>query len=258
MATPDGKRRKKIDFTTVPSVGQFCNSIRFNPVDGDISFRRAECLRTVFLSISLLIGGINSHVLVAMAPPNVKIDNLFGNLKELQKGRLSLEQNLEELRAKKRGLESALEEASARQAQAKYVNLKMRETLKIAQHKVNQTQQQHASIRVEADAKGKRVSQLNKRIEGERGKQTEEMLQFGEQIAELSERFTSAKNYHSDESLQQQISQTGQESFGFETKEAVCTEEVEELQKQQSENVQEQGDDLLYLKCIFRENLVKH
>ena len=177
-----------------------------------------------------------------MAPPNVKVENLFGNLKELQKGRSSLEQNLEELRAKKRGLESALEEASARQAQAKYVNLKMRETLKIAQHKVNQTQQQHASIRVEADAKGKRVSHLNKRIEEERGKQTEEMLQFGEQIADLAERFNSAKNHHSDENLQQHILQTEQETSAFQAKEAVCTAEIEKLQKQESENVQEQGD----------------
>lgn len=194
------------------------------------------------MSVSFCSSDQRAYISLGMAPPNIKVDNLFNSLKDLQQGRSRLEQNLEELRAKKRGLETALEEASARHAQVRDVNIKMKETLKIAQHKVSQTQQQQASIRVEAEVKGNLVSQLNKRIEDERGKQTEETLRFGEKLADLAERFTSARNFHSDENLQQQILQTERETAELDAKEADHLAETEQLQKQLSKSTQEQGD----------------
>ena len=177
-----------------------------------------------------------------MAPPNIKVDNLFNSLKGLQQGRLRLEQNLEELRAKKRGLETALEEAHARHAQVRDVNLNMKETLKIAQHKVAQTQQQQASLQVDAKGKANHITELNKRIEDERGKQTEETLEFNEKLAGLADCFTSARNFHSDENLQRQIQDTERETAAFDADVAGYLAEAEQPQKQLTKSAEEQGD----------------
>ena len=176
-----------------------------------------------------------------MAPPNIKVDNLFNSLKGLQQGRLRLEQNLEELRAKKRGLETALEEAHAKHAQVRDVSQKMKETLKVAQHKVAQTQQQQASLQVDAKVKANRIAELNKRIEDERGKHTEETLEFNGKLSDLADCFTSARNFHSNENLQRQIQETEKETAAFDADLAEYLAETEQPQKQLTKSAEEQG-----------------
>ncbi|KAK2176362.1 hypothetical protein NP493_667g01042 [Ridgeia piscesae] len=175
-----------------------------------------------------------------MAPPNIKVDNLFNSLKGLQQGRLRLEQNLEELRAKKRGLETALDEAHAKHAQVRDVNQKMKETLKIAQHKVAQTQQQQASLQVDAKVKANRIAELNKRIEDERGKHTEETLEFNGKLSDLADCFTSARNFHSNGNLQRQIQETEKETAAFDADLAEYLAETEQPQKQLTKSAEEQ------------------
>lgn len=85
--------------------------------------------------------------------------------------------------------------------QVKDIHTKMNETLKVALHKVAQTQSLANSLDGNNLSFKKGIVDLNQQIDAERKKQMEEVIQFEDNLADVSNQMLSARNIYSDENL---------------------------------------------------------
>ncbi|XP_064615462.1 uncharacterized protein LOC135479521 [Liolophura sinensis] len=170
-----------------------------------------------------------------MAGPVFKVDNLVNNLKELQQEKSCLEQKLNELRDKRRKLESLVATVKTKHAQVSDTNAKMMETLKVAQHKVMQTQTQANSLENSNTEKRATIANLNEKIENEKLLQLEQVQDFEKNLGTISADLNQARHFFTEDNLETEISGASEKIRDIDNKVMVSTSEVdnlsEELQK---------------------------
>lgn len=84
----------------------------------------------------------------------------------------------------------------------------MNETLKVAQHKVSQTQSLADSLEERNQYFKHSIEDINKKIEAEEKLQNDEVTQFEDSLSEVSEKLFSARTSFSEENLQKSLAQT--------------------------------------------------
>lgn len=143
-----------------------------------------------------------------MTSSDVRVDVIVNGLKELQQEKSRLELKLGDLRRQKSVLERNVEVLTSRRSQSTDVNSKLRETLRVAQTKVGQTQAQLDSLQEILNAKRETNLSLSKEVEGLKNAQLAETSVFEQDLVKLTEMFVEAKQFYDEQNLQEKISQT--------------------------------------------------
>ena len=102
---------------------------------------------------------------------NFQLERLIKGVQDLQHQRSGLERTLDDLRYRKRGLEDKLRTINSRHGQLADINAKMKESLKIAQHKVSHTHAHMTNLEDTYKDNRKCVAKLTQKIEDERRNQ---------------------------------------------------------------------------------------
>ena len=134
------------------------------------------------------------------------IELLFNTARDLQKERQVLEQRLKERRSRRTQLESSLERLRTKYHQVKDVNTKMTETLKVAQYKVMETQNQLRLLEETNIQKRASLSELNAQLKMEKESQHRAREDFEHKLARMAEMLIDAKNAHTDVTLKSELS----------------------------------------------------
>ncbi|XP_068736963.1 synaptonemal complex central element protein 1-like isoform X1 [Montipora capricornis] len=137
--------------------------------------------------------------------PNFRIDVIVNSLRELQQEKERLQQHCNEERARCKSLEMKLDACQVKYFQSKERNCKMLETVNAAKQKVLQTQIQANRLKELNDEKGVKIQELRKEISEEIKKEQTELAMFEEQLFQLTDKFRNAKNYYTEENVQQEI-----------------------------------------------------
>ncbi|CAC5418356.1 unnamed protein product [Mytilus coruscus] len=162
-----------------------------------------------------------------------KVETLLASLKEIQQEKSYLEQKLNERRNRRRQLEQELESVNGKYLQIKDVHTKMNETLKVAQHKVSQTQSLADSLDDRNEYYKKSIEDLNQKLNVEKKGQMEEVTQFEENLSLVSDNLCSARTVFTDENLQN------------------CLTEAENIEKKLHERVISYQNSLLGMEAEF-------
>ncbi|KAK3586546.1 hypothetical protein CHS0354_022678 [Potamilus streckersoni] len=164
-----------------------------------------------------------------MSGSSVRLECLLHSLKEVQHEKTCLEHKLNEKRSKRQELESSVQGVNTKLMQVKDVHCKMLETMKVAQHKVEETQSQADSLDEANQSKRKSLKDLNNKIEAEKQKQAEEVSKFEEELSAITDQLRQAKKYYTDHNLERHIWDTVERQHGIETQDEGFEAEIEHL-----------------------------
>ncbi|XP_070539324.1 synaptonemal complex central element protein 1-like [Ptychodera flava] len=167
-----------------------------------------------------------------MASPAFRLEVIFDSIQELQQAKALNEKKLNEVRNNRRCLESKLDAVSAKHAQASDTNNKMMETLKIAQHKVSQTQSQIDSQEEANQIISGRIKTLNEKVKQEEERQKNEINAFETKLAELAARFLNARHYYLPDSLRNKIDEISKKQRQLKEQVKENEEEADKLSEQ--------------------------
>ncbi|XP_078694748.1 synaptonemal complex central element protein 1-like isoform X3 [Branchiostoma floridae x Branchiostoma belcheri] len=155
-----------------------------------------------------------------------RVEDLLVSVRELQKEKSFLEQELAESKRRTKETEKKLDEVSQQHRQISVLYNKMVETLKIAKHKVDQSQQMADKQEQVNQEKRNSLTELNSSIEREVQRQRQYSREFEGQLDELTDASHHAWLYFKAESIEKELQDL----------EAMKT-EAERLAEQQEEEV---------------------
>ncbi|KAJ8030954.1 hypothetical protein HOLleu_27515 [Holothuria leucospilota] len=164
-----------------------------------------------------------------------QVDVIQGSILDLQKERGKTEQQLNDAQKKRMSLERKFESVSQKFNQMSEKHCKMLETVKVAQHKVNQSQSQIDSQQVLNQEKQDRITELLRLIEEAKEEEQKDLEEFQDKLSELTDQFRHARHFYTDESLQLETSMLEKRSQEIKTKVTSAKCEVENLQQKLSE-----------------------
>lgn len=87
----------------------------------------------------------------------------------------------------------------------------MLETLKVAQHKVAQTQSLSDNLELNHQKKSERIEEMNQVIQRERRNQLDDVVVFEDKLSKLTAKFLEAKNFYEQDNLRGEMSCTSSE-----------------------------------------------
>ncbi|CAH1245738.1 SYCE1 [Branchiostoma lanceolatum] len=166
-----------------------------------------------------------------------RVEDLLSSVRELQKEKSLLEQELAEAKRRKRETEKKLGEVSQQHRQISVLYNKMVETLKIAKHKVDQSQQMADNQEEVNQEKRACLAELNSSIEKEVQRQRQYSREFENQLDELTDASHHAWLYFKAESIEKELQDL----------EAMKT-EAERLAEEQEQEVSALTDRLMDIK----------
>ncbi|XP_078612387.1 uncharacterized protein LOC144882459 [Branchiostoma floridae x Branchiostoma japonicum] len=155
-----------------------------------------------------------------------RVEDLLSSVRELQKEKSLLEHELAEAKRRTKETENKLDEVSQQHRQISVLYNKMVETLKIAKHKVDQSQQMADNQEQVNQEKRASLTELNSSIEQEVQRQRQYSREFESQLDELTDASHHAWLYFKAESIEKELQDL----------EAMKT-EAERLAEQQEEEV---------------------
>ncbi|XP_035693774.1 inner centromere protein-like [Branchiostoma floridae] len=155
-----------------------------------------------------------------------RVEDLLSSVRELQKEKSLLEHELAEAKRRTKETENKLDEVSQQHRQISVLYNKMVETLKIAKHKVDQSQQMADNQEQVNQDKRASLTELNSSIEQEVQRQRQYSREFESQLDELTDASHHAWLYFKAESIEKELLDL----------EAMKT-EAERLAEQQEEEV---------------------
>ncbi|XP_053404746.1 uncharacterized protein LOC123553857 [Mercenaria mercenaria] len=136
------------------------------------------------------------------------MESLTLSLKEVQKAKGSLECRLNEKRQRRRNIESVLETVNSKLSQVRDIHTKMTETMKIAQHKVAQTQAQSDSMESSNEEKRHTLQSINQQIKDLQDQKTSDMHTFEDELSKMAKQMKNAKDFYTEEKLLEKISES--------------------------------------------------
>lgn len=134
-----------------------------------------------------------------------RIDIILQSVNELRQEKRTLEQRYIDDKSRNKSLESKLEQDTTRFNQIKERNIKMQETVKVAEQKVSQTESQADRLTEINDGKKKVIGELNDKIKQEMEKQEHDVTEFEEKLLELTQMFRNAKVVYEKDTLNKEI-----------------------------------------------------
>lgn len=134
-----------------------------------------------------------------------RIDIILQSVNELRQEKRTLEQRYIDDKSRNKSLESKLEQDTTRFNQIKERNIKMQETVKVAEQKVSQTESQADRLTEINDGKKKVIGELNDKIKQEMEKQEHDVAEFEEKLLELTQMFRNAKVVYEKDTLNKEI-----------------------------------------------------
>ncbi|XP_006822954.1 uncharacterized protein LOC102801019 [Saccoglossus kowalevskii] len=174
--------------------------------------------------------------------PAFQLEIIFGSIKELQQTKAYNEKMLNEVRSKRRSLENKCDQVSTEHAQVTDTNNKMIESLKIAQQKVCQTQNQISRQEDNNETIRQRVKELNQKVQEEETRQAHEIGVFESKLAELAEKFHSAQQYYGPNGLRNEITRIIEDKALLENQASTNEQQAETLATMLSQMKVESGD----------------
>ena len=134
-----------------------------------------------------------------------KVDILMNTAKGFHQEKAGLEQKLRGLRVKRSSLEKSREILKTKQTQIKEINSKMNETMKVAEHKVMETQAQLEIQQKSVSQKSAKVASLESEISRAKTERMNDTIQFENLLSDLTLKFQDAKSRYKDENMSQEI-----------------------------------------------------
>ncbi|XP_064639476.1 uncharacterized protein LOC135495018 [Lineus longissimus] len=160
-----------------------------------------------------------------------RVDVLFNSLNDFQGEKASLEQQLNEVRNKRRGLEVTLEQCKVKAHQTQETNQAMQEASKVAQHKIAQMLMQAKSLE-DANERGRtKLTNLSTKIEDNVKCKQEDVLKFEQELEDLANNLTAAKDTYTDEVIAGEMQNTEDAKIGSCEAVSLSQNEVETLTK---------------------------
>ncbi|XP_028401630.1 uncharacterized protein LOC114524679 [Dendronephthya gigantea] len=130
-----------------------------------------------------------------------RIDVILQSVNELRQEKQALEQRYAEEKYRSKNIEIKLEQERVKFCQSRDRNSKMQETVKLAQQKVAQTDNQAERLNEINDAKQKILAGLNEKIKIETIQQENDANEFQVKLKELTKFFRDAKRTYSQGNL---------------------------------------------------------
>ncbi|CAH1781547.1 unnamed protein product [Owenia fusiformis] len=143
-----------------------------------------------------------------MSADTFAVDSILDTAKNLQQAKSQLEQQLNALRKQRRQLDVTHGQVSSKHAQAMDTNNKMKETLKVAQHKVSQTQSQAESLEQLSANRRSKLQELNDKIDECTKNQDNYIKNYESQLSRLTECFSGAQLVYAPENVASEILNT--------------------------------------------------
>ncbi|XP_046853671.1 CAP-Gly domain-containing linker protein 1-like [Xenia sp. Carnegie-2017] len=133
-----------------------------------------------------------------------RIDVILQSVNELREEKQALEQRYTEEKNRCSGLEMKLEHESLKFGQSRDRNSKMQETVKLAEKKVGQTENQVDRLNEINDGKQNIISELNRKINEEIMQEDADIRKFQTKITQLTQHFRDAKRANDDDTLRKE------------------------------------------------------
>ncbi len=141
-----------------------------------------------------------------MASGDVQVDVIYSTIKRLQQEKSDLENKLAGWRSTRAAIEGTQSALNSQLAQVTHSNNKMKETLKVAQHKVSQSQSQLNAVQENVDMKRMRLTEMNSDIACEKNTHLQNAMMFENQLSDLTVKFIEQRKVFENDSLIQAIS----------------------------------------------------
>ncbi|XP_041483340.1 leucine zipper putative tumor suppressor 2 homolog [Lytechinus variegatus] len=173
-----------------------------------------------------------------MAGNAFHMEVLTKSINELQQEKARNEQKLREVRSKRKALTKKFESSAARHNQLEEKISKLNETLKIAQHKVLQSQteldgQLNSNTMVQAQ-----VQHIEEAIKDTKEQHTKDIEDFEEHLSQMADKFHRSRHFYTDESLLNEIELMKQKAQELD-KEVAAVKTESEKKKQHISELQE-------------------
>ncbi|XP_060597277.1 uncharacterized protein LOC132751159 [Ruditapes philippinarum] len=199
------------------------------------------------------------------------MESLTLSLKDVQKAKCNLESRLNEKRRSRKNIENVLETVNSKLTQIKNIHTKMTETLKIAQHKVAQTQAQSDSMEKSNGEKRQALQSVNQQIKHLQDSRTNEIHKFEEELSKMAKQMVNSKDAYTDKNLLVKIAgrkseyeQLLQKSRKLEQEKVNMSQRYQELEQKSTPEIVDEDIDRQAVMDVFTEehndnvkNLVK-
>lgn len=188
------------------------------------------------------------------------MESLTFSLKDVQKAKCNLESRLNEKRRTRKNIENVLETVNSKLTQIKNIHTKMTETLKIAQHKVAQTQAHSDSMEKSNGEKRQALQSVNQQIKHLQDSRTNEIHKFEEELSKMAKQMVNSKDAYTDKKLLQKIAekkteyqQLLQKSHKLEQEKVNMSQRYQELEQKSTPEIVDEDIDRQAVMDVFTE-----
>lgn len=135
------------------------------------------------------------------------MEPLTFSLQDVQKAKCNLESRLNEKRRTRKNIESVLESVNSKLTKIRNIHTKKTEALKIAQHKVAQTQAQSNSMEKSNGEKRHALQTINQQIKHIQDGRTNDIHKFEAELSKMAKQMVHAKEAYTDKNLTEKIAE---------------------------------------------------